>query len=262
MWLSIGRTSRPREYPSTHFAVCTTTYIGIFFQPMFYSDIFPSWAPWQISAVVTGPMLFSSAYGVWFAAWTDKARGHRARTLLRARVTVISPVIGSAFNILAGCGLLYEGLGMEHSTRARHVAISAIALACMTVGGFAQSGLGGPFWALHHELQPTELRGVSIALVNSIGNLGGFVGPYVLAAFKTSLGPPCPPHHPPPPPNGTSAELHASAALSKHHDCVSSFAWGFLCVSVGALCIFLGVTCRLSGAARRLLDAQGRPAVE
>ena len=51
----------------------------------------------------------------------------------------------------------------------------------------------GPLWALHHEAQPSELRSTSISLVNALGNLGGFVGPYVLGAMKGVLGPPCPP---------------------------------------------------------------------
>ena len=33
----------------------------------------------------------------------------------------------------------------------------------------------GPFWALHHSVQPPELRGMSIAAINSVGNVGGFV---------------------------------------------------------------------------------------
>lgn len=35
-------------------------------------------------------------------------------------------------------------------------------------------------WSLHHASQPAELRGCSIAVVNSVGNLGGFAGPFVL----------------------------------------------------------------------------------
>ncbi len=38
-------------------------------------------------------------------------------------------------------------------------------------------------WALHHTTQPAELRGCSIAVVNSIGNLGGFLGPFMLGAM-------------------------------------------------------------------------------
>ena len=49
------------------------------------------------------------------------------------------------------------------------------------------------------------MRALSIAFVNAVGNLGGFVGPYVLAAFKASLGPPCPPH------------VNASSAADHYH---------------------------------------------
>ena len=39
------------------------------------------------------------------------------------------------------------------------------------------------FWSLHHASQPRHLISCSIALVNSIGNLGGFLGPSVLGAM-------------------------------------------------------------------------------
>lgn len=54
-------------------------------------------------------------------------------------------------------------------------------LAALPSAQMAFGGAVGPFWALHHELQPAELRAASIALVNSIGNLGGFVGPCATA---------------------------------------------------------------------------------
>jgi nitrate/nitrite transporter NarK len=49
----------------------------------------------------------------------------------------------------------------------------------------------GPFWALHHAAVEHD-RHVSIAVVNCIGNLGGFVGPVVLGALHDRLGPACP----------------------------------------------------------------------
>ncbi|HTK07891.1 MAG TPA: MFS transporter [Ktedonobacteraceae bacterium] len=44
----------------------------------------------------------------------------------------------------------------------------------------------GAFWTLPSEILPAEVLGVSIAVVNGVGNLGGFVGPYVSGLVRTS----------------------------------------------------------------------------
>ena len=36
------------------------------------------------------------------------------------------------------------------------------------------------FWSLHNYLQPRDVQACSIAVVNSVGNLGGFAGPAAL----------------------------------------------------------------------------------
>lgn len=38
----------------------------------------------------------------------------------------------------------------------------------------------GPFWAIPSTLLTAEVAGASIGLINAIGNLGGFIGPYVV----------------------------------------------------------------------------------
>ena len=73
----------------------------------------------------------------------------------------------------------------------------------------------GPFWALHHCVQPAEARAISIASVNSVGNIGGFVGPYLLAFLSNWLGPQC----------------------RSGHKCVRQWSWAF--VSMGMSCLLL-----------------------
>jgi MFS transporter, ACS family, tartrate transporter len=85
--------------------------------------------------------------------------------------------------------------------RRKHVAIAAIVCAGGLVSTARVSGAGtslvtlslamaglasmmGPFWAL----ATATLRGIgaaaAIALINSVGNTGGFVGPYLLGAVN------------------------------------------------------------------------------
>ena len=44
------------------------------------------------------------------------------------------------------------------------------------------------FWSVHHRRQPAALAPCSIALVNSVGNLGGFAGTFVLGYLHDALG--------------------------------------------------------------------------
>ena len=45
-----------------------------------------------------------------------------------------------------------------------------------------------PFWALPTLFLSRSTASVSIAVINSIGNLGGFVGPYMIGVVKGSTG--------------------------------------------------------------------------
>src|SRR5262249_23424348 len=91
--------------------------------------------------------------------------------------------------------------------RRYHAAIPAIigAIALMLLGtmttaslffsvllwGFIASGIQGfvaAFWSLPNEFLTGFSAAAGIALINSIGNLGGFVGPYVMGAINKQTG--------------------------------------------------------------------------
>jgi ACS family tartrate transporter-like MFS transporter len=55
-------------------------------------------------------------------------------------------------------------------------------LACITVAAAGTSACVGPFWAIPAGMLTEAAAAGGIALINSVGNLGGFVGPY-LAGF-------------------------------------------------------------------------------
>jgi len=46
----------------------------------------------------------------------------------------------------------------------------------------------GPFWSMPTSLLSGTASAAGIAFINSIGNLGGFVGPYVIGLVRTSTG--------------------------------------------------------------------------
>ncbi|AEE14343.1 major facilitator superfamily MFS_1 [Thermodesulfobium narugense DSM 14796] len=63
--------------------------------------------------------------------------------------------------------------------------ISMIVLSIVTIGAF---GAFGPFWALVNEFLSGEAAAAGIAVINSIGNLGGFFAPYIIGLIKDKTG--------------------------------------------------------------------------
>jgi len=49
-------------------------------------------------------------------------------------------------------------------------------------------GYVGPFWAMPGTLLTGVTASAGIAFINSVGNLGGFAGPYILGVARSSSG--------------------------------------------------------------------------
>jgi ACS family tartrate transporter-like MFS transporter len=56
------------------------------------------------------------------------------------------------------------------------------------LGYLAVSSMAGPFWAMATERMTGIAAGAGIALINSIGNLGGFFGPYTIGLVRSHSG--------------------------------------------------------------------------
>ncbi len=85
----------------------------------------------------------------------------------------------AAAAILAGATALAV-LGTTHSPW-----LSLAALSLLAAGVYSYLG---PFWALPSEFLTGYGAAAGIGLINSIGNLGGFAGPYVIGAMSTLTG--------------------------------------------------------------------------
>jgi ACS family tartrate transporter-like MFS transporter len=64
----------------------------------------------------------------------------------------------------------------------------AAVVAAISVAMLSVSSMVGPFWALPIKFLRGTAAAVGIALINSIGNLGGFFGPTVIGSLRTSTG--------------------------------------------------------------------------
>ncbi|HEY0565607.1 MAG TPA: MFS transporter [Terriglobales bacterium] len=65
---------------------------------------------------------------------------------------------------------------------------AALSLALWAVVAMGVSSFNGPFWALPSEFLAGASAAAGIAFVNSVGNLGGFAGPYAIGWFGERAG--------------------------------------------------------------------------
>ncbi len=61
-------------------------------------------------------------------------------------------------------------------------------IAGLTVAVLGVFSMMGPFWAMPTSLLTGTAAAAAIALINSIGNLGGFFGPYIIGLVRTHTG--------------------------------------------------------------------------
>jgi MFS transporter, ACS family, tartrate transporter len=80
--------------------------------------------------------------------------------------------------IIAGCAL-----ALMDTTRSPVLLLTLLSLLAVGIYSYV-----GPFWALPNEFLAGSSAAVGIALINSVGNLGGFVGPWAIGAMATWTG--------------------------------------------------------------------------
>ncbi|MFZ0217282.1 MAG: MFS transporter [Candidatus Dormiibacterota bacterium] len=63
-----------------------------------------------------------------------------------------------------------------------------VSIIILSLSGFGLYAYLGPFWASVDQVLPAETSGGAMGLINGIGNLGGFFGPYVVGFLATATG--------------------------------------------------------------------------
>lgn len=114
-------------------------------------------AIWEVGLVTAIPYVVAMV-GLWFNAKAADRTGRYSRhvflaMLVGAVALVASVMLGTATPILA------------------------IALISVAMGGAL--AYDGPFWATASRAVPVALAGAAMGFINALGNLGGFVGPYI-----------------------------------------------------------------------------------
>lgn len=158
---------------------------------------FTNYDVWIFSVIYFG--LAACMYGV--TLWLPTV----IRSLTRVRDFEVG-MVASAPYIVAAVAMFLAGMHSDRRGERRwHTAIAAYAgAACLLMAAYAGSpwlvvaGVGlsisgaqsmtGPFWAMATARLGGVAAAASIAVINSIGNLGGYFGPYIVGAVRSSGG--------------------------------------------------------------------------
>jgi MFS transporter, ACS family, tartrate transporter len=152
---------------------------------------------WMLALVYFG--LNTVSYGV--SLWLP--------TLIRSLSGVTNFMIGMLSAIpyvAAAVAMVAVGLHSDRTGERRwHTAVPAFAGAAALIGAAYSTSIGpsilaisiavlgvfsmlGPFWAMPTSFLSGTAAAAGIAFINSVGNLGGFAGPYVIGLVRTSTG--------------------------------------------------------------------------
>jgi ACS family tartrate transporter-like MFS transporter len=142
-----------------YFVVPVALYAFGFFLPQILQAAFKG-TPFQIGLLSAIPYLFGAAGMVVAARHSDRAGERRWHVALAAAVS------GAAFIATA----FVSGLGPS--------------LVLLSIAMLGLTSMLGPFWTLATSFVRGVGAAAGIALINSVGNIGGFVGPYGIGYLR------------------------------------------------------------------------------
>ena len=152
---------------------------------------------WALSIVYFG--VSTTMYGVslWLPTVIQSLSG--LGNLATGLITVLPYLVTVLVMVLIGMGSDRSGERRWHTALPAFTAAAGLTLAAygnstaVVVTGlgiglaFAQ-GMCGPFWAMATSSMAGLSAAASIAMINSLANLGGYFGPDIIGAFRTADG--------------------------------------------------------------------------
>jgi ACS family tartrate transporter-like MFS transporter len=149
-----------------YFASSIGFYSMIFWMPQFFKTISTQYSNTTVGLLVMIPYLVGLPVMILVGRSSDR--------MLERRYHAAIPLMIGAFSLFV--------LG----TMATHSIVPTVILWCFVASGIVS--LWGPFWSLPNEFLTGFSAAAGIALINSFGNLGGFVGPYAIGAISKKTG--------------------------------------------------------------------------
>jgi ACS family tartrate transporter-like MFS transporter len=160
--------AHPRVWHLTaiYFTYCITGYTMYFWMPQLVKTLSSQYSNTKIGMLVMIPYLVGLTAMILVAHRSDRTQERRYHAAIPA-------IIGALSLMLLG------------ATATSSVFLSVM-LWCFVALGFY--GFMGPFWSLPNEFLTGFSAAAGIALINSFGNLGGFVGPFAFGAINERTG--------------------------------------------------------------------------
>jgi len=122
-------------------------------------------APGRVGAAVAIPYTVAAIAMLWWSRRSDR-RQERVRHIAVASVV--------AFLGLAGCAALVDS--------------PLLSVAAISIGAAGTLAIVPIFWTLPASILSGAAAAGAIALINAIGNVGGFAGPFVIGWIKEATG--------------------------------------------------------------------------
>jgi ACS family tartrate transporter-like MFS transporter len=157
------KSSRVWTFAAIYFALIMSFYGVTFWLPQIVAAL-SNMTPLQLGFITAIPWIGATVGMVLLSRSSDATGERRWHVALSAAGGVV--------------GLIAAGL-LHHPV----FELAALSLAAAGIWGTL-----GPFWALSSESLAGTGAAAGIALINSIGNLGGFVGPYLIGWIREQTG--------------------------------------------------------------------------
>jgi sugar phosphate permease len=149
-----------------YFMAMIASYSMIFWMPQLLKAFSSQYSNTTVGMLVMIPYLVALTAMVLVAHSSDHTRERRYHA-------AIPLIIGAIALVLLG-------------TTATSSVFFSLTLWCLVAAGIYS--LFGPFWSLPNEFLAGFSAAAGIALINSIGNLGGFIGSYAMGAINNRTG--------------------------------------------------------------------------
>ena len=159
-------------FTANHFSACILAYNTVFFLPLMTSELLPSLDAAEIACVLAVPFALNLITGVIVGQWTDSSDSARGTRRRRVYAVVLRACLGPYSVDLWLCCCARA----PPSSPTQPPYVFHLCAAPPMPRRLDQYVRRRRLRALHHELRPLGLRGASISLVNSLGNLGGHLG--------------------------------------------------------------------------------------
>ncbi len=162
-WRALGR-ERVWHLAIIYFAIIIGLYAMSFWLPQVVKGLSKMYSNTTVGLLVTIPHICGLLAMVVLSRHSDHTQERRWHAAIPA--------------VLGGLALLIVG-------KVTSPVLSIALLALMAIG---VDSFFGPFWSLPSRFLTGAAAASGIALINAVGNLGGFVGPYVIGAVSKRTG--------------------------------------------------------------------------